>query len=87
MTVQSWTDERLDDLATTLVPLPTKVAALAEAVEHLNEETRTLRQDVTGETRALREELSAAQRQLVQLAWGLVATLMGAVVAVIAAVL
>jgi predicted nucleic acid-binding Zn-ribbon protein len=87
MAVQSWTDERLDDLATSLLPLPVKVAALAEAVEHLHEETRTLREDVTGETRALRDELAAAQRQLVQLAGGLVATLIGAVVAVIAAIL
>jgi hypothetical protein len=87
MSVQTWTDERLDDLATMVVGLPTKVAALGEAVEGLNEETRALRDELTGETRALREELAAAQRQLVQLAWGLVAVLIGAVVAVIAVVL
>jgi hypothetical protein len=42
---------------------------------------------LAGETRALREEVAAAQRQLIQLAWSLVAVLIGAVIAVIAAVL
>jgi hypothetical protein len=87
MSVETWTDERLDDLATAVVGLPAKVAALAEAVEHLDEGNRALRDELTGETRALREELAAAQRQLVQLAWGLVATLSGAVVAIVAALL
>jgi hypothetical protein len=87
MSVETWTDERLDDLATTVVALPTKVAALGEAVDHLHEETRALREDLAGETRALREDLAAAQRQLIQVAWGLVAVLIGAVIAVIAAVL
>ena len=87
MAIRTWTDERLDDLATAVLDLPSKVAALREAVEHLNEETRALRDGLAGETRALREELSAAQRQLVQLAWGLVVALISAVIAVIAAVL
>src|SRR4051794_39820817 len=59
MSLETWTDERLDDLATTVVALPTKVAALGEAVEHLNDETRALRDELAGETRALREEVAA----------------------------
>jgi hypothetical protein len=84
---KAWTDDRLDDLAASLEPLVTQVAVLAELVQDLREDTRLLRQDLTTETLALRQELAAAQRQLVQLAWGLVATLMGAVVAVLASII
>jgi hypothetical protein len=37
------------------------------------------------ENRALREELAATERQLLQIAWGLVAALVGASAALIAA--
>jgi uncharacterized protein YoxC len=84
---KAWTDDRLDDLAASLEPLVTQVAVLSELVQDLRDDTRLLRQDLTNETLALRQELAAAQRQLVQLAWGLVAALVGAVVAVLASLI
>ena len=93
-----WTDERLDQLAATLEPVraqvavldatvkhldhvaaasepvPTQLAVLAAAVDRLAEENRTLR-----------GELAATQHQLTQIAWGLVAALIGAAAALITA--
>jgi hypothetical protein len=74
--VAQWTDARLDDLATMLVPVPAEVAALRASVEHLSDENR-----------ALRDELAATQRQLLQIAWGLVAALIAAGAALAAALL
>ena len=65
----------MDDLAAALRPLPEQVAKVAAAVEHLTEETRSLRQD-----------LSASQRQLAQIGWALAVALIGAVAALIVAV-
>jgi hypothetical protein len=74
--VGEWTDGRLDDLAAALAPLPTQVAALAATVERLADENRVLRAD-----------LAATQRQLFQVAWALVAALLGGAGAVIAALI
>jgi len=61
-----------DHVAAALEPMPAGLAVLAAAVERLAEENR-----------ALRAELAATQRQLLQIAWGLVAALVGAAAAVI----
>ncbi len=92
----AWTDERLDDLAATLRPLPQQVAALTEAVERLTEETRGIRADFAGlrtefaglrtEFAGLRTDLSASQKQIAQIGWGLAVALIGALGAVIAAI-
>ena len=74
MPTGSWTDERLDDLAAALRPLPDQVAKLTAAVEHLSDETKSLQLD-----------LSATQRQIAQIGFMLAASLMGAVVALILA--
>jgi hypothetical protein len=74
--VGEWTDGRLDDLAAALAPLPAQVAALAAIVERLADENRVLRAD-----------LATTQRQLFQVAWGLVAALLGGVGALIAALI
>ena len=74
--VAQWTDARLDDLAAALAPVPAEVAALRALVDHLCDENRVLR-----------EEVAAAQRQLVQIAWGLVAALIAAAGALTAALL
>jgi uncharacterized protein YoxC len=76
MPTEAWTDERLDDLAATLRPLPTEVAKVTEAVDRL-----------TNETHSLREDLSASQRQIAQIGWVLAAALVGAVAALIIALL
>jgi prefoldin subunit 5 len=80
--LEAWTDERLDDLAATLRPLPgelaelrAELARLTAAVEHLVEENR-----------AIRADLSALQRQIAQIGWGLSAALVGVLVALIVAV-
>jgi outer membrane murein-binding lipoprotein Lpp len=86
-----WSDARLNDLALALMPLPTKVAALTEAVEHLDGLAVRLQsvpsqvavltatvERLTEDNRALRQELATTQHQLLQIAWGLVAALIGA---------
>ena len=57
-------------LAVALEPVPSELAVLAATVDR-----------VTEENRALRAELSITQRQLLQVAWGLVAALIGAAAA------
>jgi hypothetical protein len=74
--VAHWSDERLDDLAAALEPIPTRVAVLEATVARLVEENRGLRTD-----------LATIQRQLLQVAWLLVGTLLGGAGAVIAALL
>jgi hypothetical protein len=93
--VTQWTDERLDDLADALEPIPVQVAVLDATVERLAialepvpSQLAVLAATVerlTEENRALRAELSYTQRQLLQVAWGLVAALLGAAAAIIAA--
>jgi hypothetical protein len=74
--VAAWTDERLDDLAVALAPLPADVAVLKATVDRLSDENR-----------ALRAELAATQRQLIQIGWGLFAALLGAAAALTAALI
>jgi hypothetical protein len=65
--------EHLAHVAAELEPMPRELAVLSAAVERL-----------TDENRALRSELAATQRQLLQIAWGLVAALLGAAAALAA---
>ncbi|MGE5636553.1 MAG: hypothetical protein ACM3UV_06405, partial [Nocardioidaceae bacterium] len=91
---RDWNDARLDDLAATLSPLPVKVATLMSTVDHLDEFADRLApvpaqvavlaasvERLANEQRELREELDATHHQLVQIAWGLVAALIGAAAA------
>jgi hypothetical protein len=64
-TVNHW-----DHVAAALEPVPANLAVLAAAVERLADENR-----------ALHAELAATQHQLLQIAWGLVAALLGAAAA------
>jgi uncharacterized protein YoxC len=97
-TVEQWSDARLNDLAAALEPVPIKVAALTETVEHLHDLAALLQplpaqvavltasvERLTDENRALRDQLVATQHQLAQIAWGLVAALIGAAAALLAA--
>jgi hypothetical protein len=94
----TWTDARLDDLADALAPLPAEVAVLKATVNHWDHMAATLEpvpatlavlvaavERLADENRALRAELAATQQQLLQIAWGLVAALLGAAAALIAA--
>jgi hypothetical protein len=93
-----WPDERLNDLAAALEPVPAQVAVLDASVKHLDHVAAALEplpaqlavlaatvDRLAEENRALRVEFSDMQRQLVQIAWGLVAALLGAAAALIAA--
>jgi hypothetical protein len=93
-----WTDERLNDLASTLEPVPAHVAVLDATVKHFEHVVAALDpvpaqlavltatvDRLTDETRTLREELAATHRQLMQISWGLVSALVGAATAVIVA--
>jgi hypothetical protein len=95
-TVNQWTDERLNDLADALEPIPIQVAVLDATVKHLAvalepvpSELAVLAATVdrlTEENRALRAELSLTQRQLLQVGWGLAAALIGAAAALVGAI-
>ena len=74
--VAHWSDERLDDLAAALEPIPARVAVLEAKVERLVEENRGLRAD-----------LAAIQRQLLQVAWLLVGAMLGGAGALLAALI
>jgi hypothetical protein len=93
-----WTDERLDQLAATLEPVRAQVAVLDATVKHLDHvaaasepvpaQLAVLAATVdrlADDNRTLREELTATQRQLTQIAWGLVAALIGAAAALVTA--
>ena len=96
--VAQWPDERLNDLAAALEPVPAQVAVLGATVKHLDHLAAALEpvpaqlavlaatvDRLAAENRALRVQFSARQRQLVQIAWGLVAALLGAAAVFIAA--
>jgi hypothetical protein len=74
--VAHWSDERLDDLAAALEPVPARVAVLEAMVDRLVEENRVLR-----------AELAITQRQLLQVAWLLVGALVGGAGALLAALI
>jgi len=98
--VEEWTDERLNDLAAALQPVPSQVAMLTASVAQLDHLTSQLQpvpaqlavlaagmEELAGENRALRTELAAVQRQLVQMSWSLVAALVGAGAAIVGALI
>jgi hypothetical protein len=74
--VGHWSDERLDDLAAAVEPIPARVAVLEAIVERLAEENH-----------ALRIELTVTQRQLLQVSWILVGALLGGAGALLAALI
>ena len=79
--MDAWTDQRLDDLAASLRPLPAQVARLTEVAERNSEDMREMREEI----RSMRQEMSAGflslQRQLTRIGWGLAFALAGAVAA------
>jgi outer membrane murein-binding lipoprotein Lpp len=96
--VAQWSDARLNDLASALEPVPAHVAVLDASVKHFERVVAALEpmpaqlavltatvDRLADENRTLREELAATQRQLTQIAWGLVSALIGAAIAVIVA--
>jgi hypothetical protein len=93
--VNQWTDERLNDLADALEPVPVQVAVLDATVKHLAVSLAPVPTEIaaltatvdrlTEENRALRADLASTQRLLMQVAWGLVAALLGAAAALITA--
>jgi hypothetical protein len=95
--VAYWTDARLDYLAAALEPVPAQVAVLGATVDHLTASLEPVPTQIAvlaatverlaDENRALRAELATMQRQLLQVAWGLVAALLGGAGALIAALI
>ena len=93
-----WTDPRLDELASAFEPVPAQIATLDATVKHLSHLVAAMEpvpaqlavlaasvERLAEENRALRGELAAAQRQLLQIGWGLVAALVGAAAAMVSA--
>jgi outer membrane murein-binding lipoprotein Lpp len=95
--VAQWTDRRLNDLAAAIEPLPARVAVLDARVDHLATALEPVPaqlavlaatvERLADENRALRAELTTTQRQLLQIAWGLVAALLGGAGALLAALI
>ena len=95
--VEEWTDGRLDDLADALEPVPAHVAVLDATVQHLAAAMESapaqlaaltaIVERLADENRALRSDLATTQRQLFQIAWGLVAALLGGAGALLAALI
>jgi uncharacterized protein YoxC len=81
MTSDTWPDERLNELADTLRPLPEQVGRLTEAVERLTTETKSIHDDF----RSMRDDMSQSQRQIAMIGWALAASLMTALVALVIA--
>lgn len=77
--MEAWTDERLDDLAATLRPLPAEVARNTEAINRLADEMRSIRADMA----AMRSDLVASQRQVAQIGWTQSAALIAVVIALV----
>ena len=95
-----WTDGRLNALAAALEPVPTQIAVLASSVAHVEHVAAQMEprpgqlavltasvERLTEESRVLRAELAAAQRQLLQMTWGIAAALIGAAAAIIGALI
>ena len=74
--MDAWTDERLDDLAAALRPLPEQVARNTEAIERIREDMREMRREMNA-------GFAALQRQFAVAGWAFAFTLVGAVAAVI----
>jgi nitrogen fixation/metabolism regulation signal transduction histidine kinase len=80
--LEAWTDQRLDDLAATLRPVPAQLARNTEAIARLTDELRSARADIS----ALRGDFAAMQRQVAQIGWALSGALVGVLVALLVAV-
>jgi septal ring factor EnvC (AmiA/AmiB activator) len=95
--VGNGTDGRLNDLAAALEPVPAQVAVLETTVHQLSAALGPVPAQLAAlaatvdqladENRALRAELAMTQRELVQIAWALVAALLGGIGAIIAALI
>jgi hypothetical protein len=73
----AWTDERIGE----------KMGAIDSTFEMLRDELRGLRADNREGFAALRADITALQRHLVQIGFGLVGVLIGAMTALVAAIL
>jgi hypothetical protein len=95
--VGKWTDGRLTDLAAALEPVPSQVAVLEATVDHLTAAVEPIPAQLAAltatvdrladENRALRAELAMTQRELLQIAWVLLAAMLGGAGAIIAALI
>jgi hypothetical protein len=78
----SWTDERLDEKMTAV---DTSFDRIDGALTDLREEVRALRTDLHEDMRLLRADFARMQDRLVQIGFGLVVALIGAIAALIVA--
>jgi hypothetical protein len=96
--VGKWTDGRLTDLAVALEPVPSKVAALEATVDQVAAALKPVPAQLAAlaatvdrladEKRALRgAELAMTQHELLQIAWLLLAAMLGGAGAIIAALI
>ena len=88
--MEAWTDERLDDLAAALRPVPEQLARNTEAIERLSDDTREMRTDMREmrtDMREMRADMhagfAALQRQFALTGWMMAFTVIGAVAAVV----
>jgi hypothetical protein len=92
--MESWTDERLDDFAASLRPLPAEIASLRVEMASIRGDRASMRAELahlaqrvdsnTEEIRLLRQDVSALQRQLAQIGWGYGFVLLAGVIGAVA---
>jgi hypothetical protein len=90
LAVEAWTDERLDDLAASLRPLPAEVARLSEEVARSSVQIAANSAQIannTEELRRIRQDLLALHRMLAQIGWVLAFAVLAALVGVLATTL
>jgi lysozyme family protein len=86
--MDAWTDERLDDLAASLRPLPAQMARNTEAIERITEDIRAMRGDMTAmraDMAALRSDFSSSQRQIAPIGWAMATAVVALLIALVIA--
>jgi uncharacterized protein YPO0396 len=82
MARDQWTDQRLDDLNTRVESIDRRMET---GFAEMREEFRAVRGEMQSEFQAVRNELGAVNRNLIQLTWGLIGTMLVGFLGTIAA--
>ena len=88
MTMDAWTDSRLDDLAESVRPLPGELARVSAEVAGLSAKVDGIARDMElmrADQSASRADLSAFQRQIAQIGWSITGVMVASIFALLIA--